>query len=94
MVKMNEIPICKDGIEVRELGDEIIIISVDGKYMHTLTDTGRFIWELIDGERTVDSILDIICKEYNVNKDQAKLDLLSFMNMLITKKLIVSAEKD
>lgn len=93
MTILSKIYAYSDGIDVRELGDELIIISADGKYMHTLSDTGKFIWELIDGQKTVQTILDLICKEYIVEKDQAKLDLLNFINVLITKKLIGSAGK-
>jgi hypothetical protein len=88
MIKMDEIPVHKEGIEARELGDEVIIISADGKFMHTLVDTGRFIWESIDGKKTIKSILDLICKEYKVKKEQAKPDLLKFINLILTKKLI------
>jgi hypothetical protein len=88
MFKMDVIPIHGDGLEVRELGDDIIIISEDGKVMHTLTDTGKFIWETIDGKKTVKSILEIISNEYDVKRDQAEPDLIKFIITLIDKKLI------
>ncbi len=94
MIEMSEIPVYSDGIEVRELGDEIIIISADGKFMHTLVDTGRFIWDSIDGEKSLKSILEMICIEYNVKKDQAEPDLLDFINTLVAKKLIDAADED
>jgi hypothetical protein len=47
-----------------------------------LNETGARIWELIDGQRTVAEIRDIIAREYSVSRDRLETDLMVFLDQL------------
>ncbi len=40
------------------------------------------IWELVDGERTVQELLQTICQEFDVEEKRARSDLLKFLRHL------------
>ena len=89
MLTLKDIPIKTKGFVIRELGDELIIISENGSEMHTVDEIGSFIWKNINGKNTIQSIVDRICNEYEVKKQIAQKDLMNFIKSLINKKLIL-----
>jgi hypothetical protein len=49
------------------------------------------VWELIDGHRTVDEIVDVIVAEFEVSRPAAAADLDAFFRQLIDKGLVTTA---
>ncbi len=72
----------------REIDDEIVVLSPEGKFLHSFEGSARFIWSLIDGLRTIDSILDSIIEEYQVEPGTARNDLENFLAELQDLSLI------
>jgi len=72
----------------REIADEIILVPIrqklaDVNAIYLLQDDVSLrIWELIDGRRKVREIAEIICKEFDVNPDQAKNDTVEFFGQM------------
>ena len=89
MINPNDIPVPCEGFAVRELGEEIIFITEDGNEMHTLDETGSFIWRNINGQRSFESLLDIICVEYAVERPKAEGELVRFIKELAAKKIVI-----
>lgn len=46
----------------------------------TLNETGAFIWEQIDGQRTVEMIINALTKEYDIDNETAKNDVFSLID--------------
>ncbi len=88
MISLDSVPIPCSGFTVREIGDEIIFIAEDGDELHTLDEVGCFIWKNIDGKNSLMTILNSICKEYDVEKSKAELDLKVFVLKLKDKGII------
>ena len=75
-------------------GNEYVLVPVanniaDMNSMYTLNETGAFIWEQIDGKRTVGEIIDELVKEFDVDYDTASGDVLAFVDEM-KKYLIIS----
>lgn len=51
----------------------------DVQSIYTTNEVGRYIWELIDGERTVGAILDAIVATFEVSREEAEADLVGFL---------------
>jgi hypothetical protein len=73
----------------RKLGNESVLVpicrtpeAVVGIY--TLSDVAAYIWEAIDGERSVEEIRDQIVQEWEVTPQTAEIDLTEFMEQLIS----------
>jgi hypothetical protein len=48
--------------------------------VYTLNETGAFIWELIDGKRNVEEIINSVTDEYDIDRESAVEDVFSFVN--------------
>ena len=82
-------------IVTRKTGNEYVLVPItnniaDMDSVYTLNDTGAFIWELIDGQRSVKEIIDLLTEEYDIDIDTAEEDILSFIEsmsnyLIITK---------
>jgi len=73
------------GIVTRKTGDEYVLIPVanniaDMNSVYTLNESGAFIWELIDGKRNVEMIINTLTEEYDIDFDSASKDVFSFIN--------------
>ena len=52
----------------------------DMNSVYTLNESGAFIWELIDGKRNVEEIINTLTEEYDIDHDSAGKDVFSFIN--------------
>ena len=85
----------------RSIAGETIIVPIrsgvgDLDSIYTLNEVGTSIWQLIDGQRSVDQIIEGIESEYEVSKDQASQDVSDFLSALEAEGLIrhtVESEK-
>ena len=48
----------------------------------SLNEVGAFIWGLIDGEKSLDEIQGLISREYEVDEETARSDLLELISAL------------
>jgi hypothetical protein len=85
---LKAIPIRCDGFTWREVDTEAIFLSEDGETVHVLNELGLFLWQLVDGTRTMEDMLDAVCSEYEVARDVATRDLLAFMDRLAKKGIV------
>ena len=75
----------------RLITGEAVILSLDTKVLRGLNAVGSRVWELIDGQRTVDDIVDVIVAEFEVSRIAAAADLDAFMRQLVDKGLVTTA---
>ncbi len=60
-----------------------------------LDKVGGFVWENIDGERSVREIADLLVKSFKMTKEEAEVSLLRYLQMLSTRGLVfLRMEKD
>jgi len=59
-----------------------------------LNETGTYIWEKIDGHRTVAAIIALVVSEFQVSKDQATRDGGEFFAQLLEARAIEFTEVD
>ena len=88
MNKLEAVPVPAEGLTVRQIGKEMIILTDAGEELHTLDETGTFVWSAIDGKTPLSRILDSICTEYDVNRNRAQEDLFAFIDALEGKGII------
>lgn len=88
MIQLQSVPSPVVGLCVRELGGAIIIITENGDQLHSLDETGSFIWRAINGRSTVSDIAARLCAEYDVERSRAEADILTFLASLEDKNLI------
>ena len=72
----------------RDAAGKIAILNVKTGRYFGLDEVGALIWSLIQKPRTVNEIRDAILKEYNVNPDQCKRDIVALLTELASQGLI------
>ncbi|MCD6309773.1 MAG: PqqD family protein [Candidatus Eremiobacteraeota bacterium] len=85
-------------ISYTHLGEELVLVAVrpdmpSSGEMYTLRGSGIYIWKLIDGRRTVDSIIKGLVKEFDVSDDIAREDVKYILDNLLRHSCIKPVEK-
>lgn len=81
-------PIKNEKYPFRTIDGQALIIDPSTNVIKLLNGVGTKIWELIDGERTGNEILQNILNEYEVNAEVAKSDLIKFLQELLAGSII------
>lgn len=71
-----------------DMGEETVILNLKTGVYHSLNAVGARIWSLIQESKPVNDILDVIVKEYDVERDYCERDLLILLQKLANEKLI------
>lgn len=74
-------------IVTRKTGSEYVLVPVsnniaDMNSVFTLNETGAYIWEQIDGKRTVADIIESLVSEYEISDNEAEKDVFEFVENL------------
>lgn len=84
---MNKIYSKNPDVVFRKIADEFVLVpirqkAVDLKSIYTLNDTAAFIWELIDGVRTVSDIRDKVVENFEIDPSGAAADAGTVLSQL------------
>src|SRR5262245_12537305 len=71
----------------RRIADEMLLLPIrknlgDLESIYTLNEVGTRVWELLDGQRTVEAIRDLLVAEFAVTAATAAEDLADFLCQL------------
>lgn len=82
-----------DTVVTRKTGNEYVLVPItdniaDMNRVYTLNETGAFIWEQIDGKRNIDEIIAALTAEYDIDKQNAESDVVTFVDNM-SKYLII-----
>jgi len=78
----------------RKIAGELFLVPVKGKLAHmeqifTLTPVAEFIWENINGKKSLHDIHNDLMAQFDVGHDQAESDLREFVTDLLKAGLIL-----
>ncbi len=82
----------------REIAGETVIVPIrsragDLDSIYNLNELGTRIWGLIDPQRSVEEIVQTVCREYEVTPEQAREDINAFLSGLKEAGLIRQKER-
>lgn len=75
-------PCRSERIAFRVVGGEALIMVVDRKELHRLNDVGSRVFELCDGQTSIDAIVEAIVREFAVDAPKARADVENFITEL------------
>ncbi len=86
--------ISKDFI-IKKIMDDYIVVPtgkemVDFNAMITLNETGAFLWERLQEEKTENELVEELCAEYDVSSDVAAQDIADFLKLLRDADILLS----
>ena len=85
-----------DNVITRHIADETLLVPIRGKLvdmqkLYALDPTAEFIWNLIDGEKSLADILDAVVAEFDVGSEQAQSDLQELVDALLREEMVIEA---
>jgi hypothetical protein len=77
----------------RKIAGELFLVPISGnladmEHIFTLTTVGEFIWDRMDGKKSINDICDEIMTEFDVERNRADSDIREFVAVLISAGLI------
>ncbi len=72
----------------RIIEGEAVILSMDTKVLRGLNPVGSRIWDLIDGQRSLEEITGTIVQEFDVTPADATQDVRAFIQELLDRGLV------
>ena len=93
MAELKSVPSRSPSVVTRKTGNEYVLVPVtnniaDMTSVYTLNETGTFIWELIDGKKSVEELIEAVIDKYDIDRETATRDVFSFINKM-SKYLII-----
>jgi hypothetical protein len=88
-VQTTDVPRQNPETAARVIDDATFILHAETSELHALNDVGARIWELVDGQRSVSDIATVIESEYEVDVAQASADVVTFLDELAAKGLVL-----
>jgi len=84
----------KTGYVLRELGNQCVVVPVGETAVTfngiiTLNKTGKYLWELLQEDVTVDDLVNGMLSKYDVTKEVATKDILEFLEVLRKHQILV-----
>lgn len=84
-----------EDVVAREIEGEIIIIPLTAGIgdmedeLYTLNETGKVIWNRLDGVATLAEIAGELAKEYKIPLDEIERDVLGLVKELVQRKIAI-----
>ena len=77
----------------RQVGPESILVPVRHTagaldFIYTLSPVAARVWDLLDGTRSVDAIVAVLCEEFEVSRERAAEDVAELVNDLSGVSLV------
>ena len=87
MANLEQCFVKDDSIVARKIGEEFILVPIrqragEVESIYTLNEVAARVWELIDGQRRVGEIRDVIVAEFEVSPEEAEADVVEFLGQL------------
>lgn len=93
MKRMSQVYAKEKDYVMREIAGETIVVPVRSTAgeldsIYTMNEVGTLIWKLIDGQRSMDQIVEAVCNTYFVSAEEAAKDIVEFLASLHRAGLI------
>ena len=77
-----------DDVVFRDLHGEAVLLDLKTSLYFGVDSIGARTWNLIKEHNSLQTVCDLLMKEYHVDEAQCTQDLLKFVSMLEEKRLI------
>jgi hypothetical protein len=80
-------------IVTRRVAGELFLVPVAGNLadmqrIFTLTKVAEFIWERLDGQKSLSDILNDVVERFDIDEEQADSDIQTLVTKLLTEGLV------
>lgn len=80
----------RDGLTWHVVGEEVVVLDLEGSVYLRLNDSARTLWELLADGQDEDEMADALVDQYGIERDRASTDVASFVAELRRRELVQS----
>ncbi len=80
----------KPDLLYNEIDGEVVMLNIENSEYYGMDQVGSRIWELLEKPVSMKQLISRLTKEYEVNEQQCTEDILTFLQDLIGKNLILT----
>lgn len=81
-------PVRSSSLAWQTIDDEMVILRVKEKELLGLNDVGGRVWELADGTRSIDQMVEVVAAQYQTPAETARADIFRFIEELASNRLL------
>ena len=85
-------PCRRSGLEMRVVGDEVVLLDVVNGHVHRLNVTAGQIWEYCDGRTTLPEIAARLAGTYGMNSTEVAADVENTVRELTRLGLLTNSD--
>lgn len=83
----------KEGFMLRDIAGSWIVVPIGQRVVEfnglmTLSESGALLWKRLESEATMESLVEAILSEYDVDEGTAKADVENFISSVCEKGLM------
>jgi DNA phosphorothioation-dependent restriction protein DptG len=71
------------------LGSEAVVLELQASNYFGMNEVGTAVWNFLQQPREVSDVIEHIVNNYEVSAEQAEVEILSFLQTLVDKDLVV-----
>lgn len=97
-ISLESIYVPSDEVVAREIEGELIIVPLVSGIgdleddLFTLNETGKAIWDRLDGKNKVTDVITALSGEFEASGDEIEADIVGFMAELFKRRMIVEVK--
>lgn len=98
-VNANGVYVPSENVVAREIQGEFIIVPIVSGIgnmedeIFTLNETGKIIWQIMDGKKTLISIAKELAAQYDAPQSEIEKDILGITQELLKRKMLIEVRK-
>ena len=89
MQAQEKIPVKSENTASRIVDGEAVIVVLDKQQTIVLNELGSRIWELVDGQKNIAELTQLITSEFDITSTEALKDINDFMEDLMQREVIL-----
>jgi len=78
----------QDGVLAQEAHGQTVLLRLEDGGYYALDEVGAAVWELCDGSRGIDELVDTLCAEFDAPQETVRADVAEFIDDLRRERLL------
>jgi len=87
-VSLTDRLIVPEGVMVRALGEESVLLNLDTETYFGLNAVGSRMWQVLSAAATISEACEMLTAEFDVARDELEADLTALADELVAKGLL------
>jgi hypothetical protein len=98
-VRLEAVYMPSEDVVAREIEGEIIIVPLASGIgdtddeLYSLNETGRAIWTLFDGQRTIKDVMERLIEVFDAPPKEIEKDVVAIVHELLSRRIIVELKR-